>query len=507
MQVIWFKRDLRIHDHTALTLASIEGTCMPLYILEPTLWHQADMSQRQYQFLKDCLTELDLELQKIGQHLIIKVGDAVSILQEINESFPVSGLWSHQETWNSWTYARDKRVESWADMHSIPWFQHAGNGVVRHLKTRNGWAINWNEQMKKPVTEAPHYLKGLDFCSDTLPAAEALGLKEDGYHLGQRGGRSEALLLLDSFLYERGERYTKEMSSPSTAFDSCSRLSAHLAFGTLSVREVFHALEARNQEVKSLPPLAKGKWPSAIRSFSGRLRWHCHFIQKLEDEPRIEFENLHSAYDRLRRDEFNVDYFEAWRVGETGYPMIDACMRALVATGWLNFRMRAMLASFASFHLWLHWRQPALHLARLFVDYEPGIHYSQMQMQSGTTGINSIRIYNPIKQGIDHDPDGEFIRSWVPELKNMPKENIHRPWELSAQMNGYPMPIVDEKKARKFAADKIYSIRKNTEHKQETKQIVKKHASRKQTTKGKKVSESIKKGGDKKQSSQGELPF
>jgi deoxyribodipyrimidine photo-lyase len=139
-----------------------------------------------------------------------------------------------------------------------------------------------------------------------------------------------------------------------------------------------------------------------------------------------------------------------------------------------------MIMSFASYHLWLHWRKPALHLANLFTDYEPGIHYSQVQMQSGTTGINAIRIYNPIKQGIDHDPDGVFIRHWIPELQEMDQAFINTPWEVASKMNGYPMPIVDEKTARKSAADKIYGLRKNnTTHKEAAQKIVSKHSSRK----------------------------
>lgn len=505
MEIVWFKRDLRINDHTALTMASENGPCLALYILEPTLWHQADMSQRQYHFLTDCLSELDMELQKIGQKLVVKVGNAVTILQEITEQYDISGLWSHQETWNGWTYARDRRVLQWANSHAIPWHQPVQNGVIRRLKNRNGWAEKWHIQMKKPLMLAPGQLNSINSPSDSLPTAEALGLNYDGYSIRQQGGRSHALLLLQSFLDDRGQSYTKEMSSPVTAFNSCSRLSSHLAFGTVSMREVVHALEKRHHQIKSIAAGARGKWPSAFRSFSGRLRWHCHFIQKLEDEPRQEFENLHSAYNGLRENDFNTLYFEAWKAGKTGYPMIDACMRALIATGWLNFRMRAMLASFASFHLWLHWRQPALYLGGLFVDYEPGIHYSQMQMQSGTTGINSIRIYNPIKQGIDHDPEGEFIRSWIPELKNMPKEHIHRPWLCPDQMNNYPLPIIDEKQARQCAADKMYGLRKNTNNLDETKKIVTKHASRKSTATSKKSAVSHKK--DKRQPTQGVLPF
>jgi deoxyribodipyrimidine photo-lyase len=217
----------------------------------------------------------------------------------------------------------------------------------------------------------------------------------------------------------------------------------HLAWGTLSVREVFQATSQRSQEINYMPSGKKEKWTRAMRGFSGRLRWHCHFIQKLEDAPRIEFENMHPAYDALRNHDFNQHYFEAWKSGMTGYPMVDACMRALTATGWLNFRMRALLMSFASYHLWLHWRKPASHLANLFTDYEPGIHYSQVQMQSGTTGINALRIYNPIKQGFDQDPNGVFIRQWIPELSEMEQEYIHTPWRAASQIKDYPMPIVD----------------------------------------------------------------
>ena len=253
------------------------------------------------------------------------------------------------------------------------------------------------------------------------------------------------------------------------------------------MREVFHATEARRIEIQELTPENKGKWGSAIRSFSARLRWHCHFIQKLEDEPRIEYENLHTAYNGLRENAFNDAYFTAWKQGNTGYPMIDACMRSLIATGWLNFRMRAMLVSFASYHLWLDWRPTSKYLATLFTDYEPGIHYSQFQMQSGTTGINTLRIYNPIKQGMDHDPQGEFIRKWIPELANMEDAYIHTPWECEAEMNGYPMPIVDEKVARTYAREAFSAVRKRFAHKDEARKIVKKHGSRKRTAKKPKI--------------------
>lgn len=498
MNVVWFKRDLRITDHEALTKAARLGPVLPLFIFEPQLWQQLDMSERHYLFLYESLRELNESLKTLGQKLIVRIGDSVEIFQQIHSKYRIQSLWSHQETWNGWTYARDIQVKKWMQSQQIPWHEPRQHGVIRKLNQRDGWSLQWYNQMKKPVFSAPRQLIAVEEYTDKLPRP----IERHSGMLIQKGGRSEALKLLDTFLNERGKHYTREMSSPVTAYDSCSRLSPHIAFGTVSVREVFQACEQRKKLLQSINCESQKPWLSAMRSFSGRLRWHCHFIQKLEDEPRIEFENMHPSYDNLRKGDFNQVYFEAWKSGNTGYPMIDACMRALLATGWLNFRMRAMLMSFASYHLWLDWRETSLHLARLFTDYEPGIHYSQVQMQSGTTGINSIRIYNPIKQGIDQDPEGIFIRHWLPELHQVEQSYIHTPWLVPEQMGSYPMPIVDEGLARKAAADKLYGLRKNNiEHKEEALKIVHKHASRKVSSKPRKKKKQI------KDTRQGELPL
>lgn len=489
MQIVWFKRDLRIEDHPALAMAVSQvntlGEIIPLYILEPELWQQPDMSERHYRFLSGCIESLNQSLTAIGQPLIIRVGDALNILEKLRRSHPIRALWSHQETWNHWTYDRDVRVKQWSRQHNIAWHEPTQNGVVRRLPHRNGWASQWERTLHEPCAPTPSQLNALDIHSDAWPSTEQLSINTGTPHTHQKAGRLSGQKALRTFLYERGTYYTKAMSSPVTAFNACSRISPHLAFGTLSLKEVVHALNERAQEIDDLPRGFKGKWRSALRSFAGRLRWHCHFIQKLEDEPRMEFENLHSAYDGIRENDFNHAHFTAWQHGKTGYPMVDACMRALTATGWLNFRMRAMLMSFASYHLWLHWREPALHLARLFTDYEPGIHYTQVQMQSGTTGINSIRAYNPIKQGLEHDPDGVFVRKWIPELRDVPTAFIHTPWECPHLLGDYPLPIVEEHLARKSATDKLFSIRKQATHKGEASAIVHKHASRKKTNKRK----------------------
>jgi SAM-dependent methyltransferase len=313
-----------------------------------------------------------------------------------------------------------------------------------------------------------------------IPTSAELGLAPDPCPHRQRGGRSAAMTTLDSFLYQRGRDYRYRMSSPVTAFDASSRLSPHLAWGTISMREVAQANWARMRELKTGDEPGAQSWRASLLSCAGRQHWHCHFMQKLEDEPRIEFENLHRAYDGRRPDVADARRLAAWSEGNTGFPFVDACMRALNQHGWINFRMRAMLMSFASYHLWLPWRESGLHLARKFVDYEAGIHWPQVQMQSGTTGINTVRIYNPLKQGYDQDPTGQFVRAHLPELASVPDVFIHEPWRWDrASSLSYPPPIVDNAAAARAARDALHGIRKRADHKTAARDIVDRHGSRK----------------------------
>ena len=486
LQVVWFKRDLRVTDHHPLQSAATRGPVLPLLVIEPELWNQPDMSARQYSFFMECAAELDESLAKLGQRLVSHIGDIIEYLNNIKHAYEIEGLWSHEETGNDWTFKRDLRVAAWCRQNGIVWTETRQDGVIRRLASRNGWAGKWDKLMAEPINDAPMRLIPVNDLAETttLPTAADLKLAHDHPPQRQPGGRSNALTTLTTFLTARGEHYRSGMSSPMTAEEACSRLSPYLAWGAVSMREVAQTTWQRQRELKQIGGRPVGKWRASLVSFTGRLHWHCHFMQKLEDEPSIEFRNLHAAYNGLRTaEEKDQSRLNAWQNGETGLPFVDACMRYLAATGWINFRMRAMLMATASYHLWLDWRAPGLHLARQFTDYEPGIHWPQVQMQSGTTGINTVRIYNPVKQGYDQDPDGSFVRQWIPELAAIPGSAVHEPWKSPAAASildkSYPMPIIDHLQAARDARQKIYGARKGGDFRKTADAIQSKHGSRK----------------------------
>ncbi len=480
--VVWFKRDLRIHDHAPLGAALFHADALALFIIEPEWLQSPECDASHVDFALGCLKELRVNLAERNMPLLVRVGSAVEVLSELLSMVPFTHLLSHEETGPDWSYTRDKSVANWCASRQIVWQEFTQTGVVRRLGSRQGWAGRWQARMSAPLcTLDKAFTAAVTLSQPDLPTVASLGLVPHKRTL-QPSGEKAALRTLESFLQERGRNYRKAISSPLSAENGCSRLSPYLAFGALSMRAVHHASE---RTIAHTPDRAMA---FALRGFTGRLRWHCHFMQKLEDEPEIEFRNFARVCDGLRENEFNDAYFSAWCTGRTGYPMVDACMRSLVATGWLNFRMRAMLVSFASYHLWLHWRQTGLFLARQFLDFEPGIHWSQMQMQSGTTGINTLRIYSPTKQARDHDPQGLFIRQWVPELARVPLSFLVEPWRMDSieqRLSGcaigvdYPAPIVEDKAATKAAKDRMYGLRKSSRAREEAQEVQERHGSRK----------------------------
>ena len=488
-RLVWFKRDLRAHDHEALTKAAQLGPVLCLYIIEPSVWLSPDSSQRQFVFLRECLRDLYRQLQLLGARLYVVTGEVVDVLNRLHQLLPLAEIYSHQETGNALTYARDLEVAKWCQAHRIAWHEFRQHGVIRRLSKRDQWNSQWAALMNHPQ-EVLLSIDAVDlpWATESWPAWENWQRAEDLPAQMQMGGRTHGLELLESFLNERSATYRGGISSPLSAPSACSRLSPYLSWGCLSMREV---VQSSAKKLEQLPPDSRAA--KGVAGFMSRLHWHCHFIQKLETEPEIEWCNMHRGYDGLREAEWNQEHFLALTQNRTGWPLVDACVVMLRETGWLNFRMRAMLVSVAAYPLWLHWKPVGDWLATQFVDYEPGIHWSQMQMQSGTTGINTTRVYNPIKQARDHDPEGRFVRRWLPLLRKVPDSWLFEPWKMPPEVQRYcgvtvgdqgsgeqfwPIPPVDLDEATRIAKNRLHARRVQPEVRAAKNEILERHDSR-----------------------------
>jgi deoxyribodipyrimidine photo-lyase len=487
LQVVWFKRDLRVEDHRPLVEAAARGPVVPLYVEEPSLVAAPDFDALHAGFIRASLVDLERELTQRGAPLLVLTGEVVDVLEALWRVTGFRALWSHQETGVALTFRRDRAVAAWCRTRGVTWTEYPAYGVVRGPVNRNGWQARWEAFMRTPLVAAPSHLPFAPLPMTGKPAAEVFQSLEINHAVASgirraadlRGGTREGHRWLADFLAGRGRGYQAAMSSPVTAYERCSRISPYLAWGCLSMKQVVQAARTKAAMVRAEGTTATGIRLADLRAFDARLHWHCHFIQKLESEPGIEEACFNPACEGVRQRGAFPERLVAWQQGRTGYPFVDACMRSLQTRGWINFRMRAMLVSFAAYDLWIDWRDLRDFLARHFIDYEPGIHISQLQMQSGVTGINTLRMYNPVKQGMDHDPDGSFIHAWVPELRELTGPMVHTPWKAASPPRDYPPPVVDHAGAVRSARAAFSALRRSDEHRAAARAVYEKHGSRK----------------------------
>jgi deoxyribodipyrimidine photo-lyase len=470
IDIVWFKKDLRTLDNKSLEFASNSGNpILFIYIIEPSVTDSPDFDKRHSRFIYESLIDVENRLREFSLDLNYINCEALEFFEEISKKYNINNVLSYQEIGNNLTYSRDKIIANFFHSNNINWIQNKTNGIIRGLKSRKNWKKKWIDEMKSEIVISD--LDSINKQKVKIPSTiKLLNLRYIAKKKFQPGGETYAWMYVKSFLKSRHIGYTKNISRPKESRISCSRLSPYLAYGNLSSRQIYQFF---NRSTKNRD----------ITNFLSRLQWRCHFMQKFDDEPEMEFKNINKAYDTIRNN-YDENLLIKWKEGTTGIPIIDACMRCLDQTGYLNFRMRAMIVSFAAFNLWQDWKNFSHHLAKKFLDYEPGIHYSQIQMQSAVTGINTVRIYNPVKNSIDLDPKGEFIKKWLPELSNIPAENIHQPWKMTLieqQMydfqigKDYPNPIVDIDLSRKEASNKIWEIKKTAKSKYFGKKILNKH--------------------------------
>ena len=461
--IIIINRNLRILDNAALYYGSLRSNYIVVYLYDENYWKANGKSSRQLKFSNDCLKELNEDLREVNSKINIFEGDFVDLKNWIQANY--KDYFIHMNHCTDVEYFRDgydrfknyfqKKIKIYDDF-----------GLQLDNFDRDTWSRNWNHIMHKEVLGSPKVSRNKDEIN--LPDFESyitkVNLNLRNLKSIQKGGTSVANDLLESFLEHRCKDYRTKMSSPKLSEDTCSRLSPHFTYGSISIRQVY-------QQLNKLLPSLNNK--TDLHSFRKRLYWHCHFVQKLHTEPELEFNSMHRMCDDLRP-KYDSEMIEKWIKGETGFPFLDACMKFLQTNGWINFRMRAMIMSFASYNMWQPWQKTSPLLAELFTDYEPGIHISQVQMQSGVTGINLPRIYSVSKQSMDQDSNADWIKSLIPELCDFDSESIH-----TAQLGESYLPqIINLKDSAKYARDRIWSIRKSKAFKNEAKLVYLKHGSR-----------------------------
>ena len=461
--IIILNRNLRLLDNAALYYGSLKSNFIVIYLYDVDYWKANGKSSRQLKFSNDCLEELDEDLKKLNSKINVFNGSFYDLGKWIETNYNDFSIHiNHCTDVNYFREGFDNFKENFKNKITV----YDDFGLQLNNFDRDTWSKNWNHIMNSDLLGVPKPSNNKDRLNliGFSDFKNEISCEFSGLSNIQEGGTSKAKELLETFLDQRCKGYRIKMSSPSQSEESCSRLSPHFTYGSISIRQVYQQLN------KMLPELNNKK---DLYSFKKRLYWHCHFVQKLHTEPELEFYSMHRMCDDLRP-EYDDEIIEKWIEGETGFPFLDACMKFLNENGWINFRMRAMIMSFASYNLWQPWQKTSPRLAELFTDYEPGIHISQVQMQSGVTGINLPRIYSISKQSMDQDPDAEWTKNLLPQLNSFDPKLIH-----NAELNDSYIPqIVDLKTSAKFARDQIWGIRKSIEFKNEARKVYLKHGSR-----------------------------
>ena len=433
--IVWHRNDLRAYDNRAV---SESKEAFPVYIFDPEWLNHDLVSDQRIEFVLESLKDLNRQYTDLGTHLTLLHGDPEERLEDLSKNYDIF----FNRDANQFKQAREKRLRK------------NYRGFSQSATTNNIKRKNWNSKISEYFSSASYSPKD-NLSTPSIESEVTLEEIKKRYDVHSekekfgRGGRKEALNRLSSFR-DKIEDYSSSISSPIRAEASTSHLSPYIRYGCISVREVYQEID-------------KCKSSRSKKMFLDRIVWQKHFQRKIEANPKLFEEAINPVYRGLNEDNYEKEQVEAWKNGKTGYPLVDASMRALVETGWLNFRMRAMCASFFSYILKQWWKTGADFFYKHLIDADVAINYYQWQMQSGLIGVHANRIYNPTKQVKENDPDGEFIRKYVPELRPVPDKFIAEPWNMPEKVQekcgveinrNYPEPVVnydrEARKAREF---------------------------------------------------------
>ncbi len=440
LHIIWFRDDLRIHDNAALNAAvSSGGHVLPLFIFDPSDWAQTERTGRQFDMLTEAVADLRTSLQARGADLCIRTGSPARILADIHREHGIRALHFHHETSGDFALLRDRRIAQWCRQAGISLRAQDQHGIA--MKDHPHLAELAADHLSAACKIAPDTITMAPIASEGLPSARDLSIAEDDCPARTDGRRASGIALLKAFLSGRARDYDGQPQAPEGVAIS-SRLSAHLALGTLSSREVWqYASRARF----ALNEDGDSTFVNALDRFLERLQSRRRLLQAVEDSTTLSGRAFTPATGPSDNENLLM---EALMRGRTGFPIIDAAIRCAHHTGWLPYRMRALLMGFATRLLWLDPNNVAQGLAGLMTDYSPALHY--MNVQRMMTGQPSGQhIVHTSRRLSEH---GDFLRAWLPELAALNDAEIHAPWDApKANLKRanvilgqtYPMPVVD----------------------------------------------------------------
>ncbi len=468
MQIIWFRRDLRINDNEIISKATENNQeVLPCFIIDSWFYQQPEVSTLRVKFLFESLQNLDANLKSLGSRLYLFEGESVAVIEKLTQSLIELGkkpkLHFNQDVQVNYGIDRDSQIREFYQQQGLEIYL----GLNHFLQEKEDYDSLWQDYhnyQKRSLHPIPTQINTpeLNFNLSQL-TFEQLWQKYCPNHQNIdsyfEGGEDEAKNTLDSFLDGRYQGYHWKMSHPwMSQQGATSHLSPHLDFGTISARNIY---QSAVKIADSLPPKSKNSY--SLKTFFDRLRWHDKFSQRHYFHPELAFKNRYPEFDDWYCDEElegqKLEFFTAWCEGKTGFPMVDASMRELNTMGWMNFRMRAMCVTFLCINCGVSWQYGARYFMSKLVDGNIAINHWQWQAQAGVTNPMSktFRIYNPTKNLQEKDSYLKFVRYWIPELKNYNMEQILAEEYLSK--GDYLPPILDWKQTRKINGKIVSDLR------------------------------------------------
>lgn len=469
INLLWFRRDLRLEDNESVTLAASSAEVIPFFVLDPWFYTQPEISTARVRFLFESLSDLDYNLKARGSQLYLLEGNSVTIIQNITRQLQQMGgrpkLFFNRDVQVQYGIERDRALIDFYRQLNLDYHVGLNNFLQTDDLHRDNWRDEYYTYLRQPLHPIPERINTPKL-ELNLPQLTFTELKQKYYQFWEAdnkyfsGGETQAIFTLNSFLETRFHGYHWKVSRPWLAQKGAtSHLSPHLTFGTISTRSVYQRTKARAAELVDQP-----KAEFSLKAFRDRLRWHDSFTQRLYNHPELAHTNCYPEFDEVYSlNELNAEkqeLLEIWQEGQTGFPLVDASMRQLKTMGWMNFRMRAMCATFLCINCGISWHHGARHYMNCLVDGDLAIDNWQWQMQAGVTNplSDTFRIYNPNKNISDRDSDLEFIFHWVPELQG---------YNLLEILNGayvgesyYPGPVLDWSRTRKVNGKVVSDLRK-----------------------------------------------